>query len=377
MASCGLWIRIGPQSFSPPPREKPFADRISPHPSRKNHLKKLQVLSVKAFLPCLPFYGRQNEFAYKPARIHPGTGDALPVYEMLQTYKFSQKAPLRFKRTAYTFIFLNLIPLEATAFLIGNMPKEKLIPQSCRMEFYTLEGQLNGTCSGTIVSENQILSSAHCVSVSPEMVQAVCPDGKRRRIKRSRMPRAFRSAFEVTPLSHDFALFEIQGKFETPPVKMAQTREDIEKLAKESKECSIYGYGLDAKGIAGEHNGATVTLIDFQESVVFMEYRINPLTLGFMIPVSMIPAFGVRSIRNRIKWDQLRVQGKVIQPGDSGGGIFCRDKEHHMVLIGINQSIPKDPKIHEGYGLALVKATSWLQRNLNGCLLYTSPSPRD
>jgi len=246
------------------------------------------------------------------------------------------------------------------AFLIGTLNKNELIEQSCMIFSYS-PTKGHGFCSGTIISKKHFLSAAHCVFFS-DVVRAKikCPNEKVKWVTRKQYPKSYSIPSELfhDATTLDIALFEIEDEFSTPPARLPSSPEEIEKLIRDSKNCTVYGYGLDAESIVGRHNGSKITFGEFE--VPEIRFQVGGISLIPLVPIA------INVTRRRIHSGVFIVDGKVIQPGDSGGGIFCENDKSEKILVGMSNCIPADLAVHKGYAITLTRTLSLLNNTMKG-----------
>ncbi len=220
---------------------------------------------------------------------------------------------------ALTWILLGAKSGFATPSLIGEgivRVSEKDHPSLCRISIFieTEEGEIEALCSGSLISENTILTSAHCFQRNRQHSATVtCGGNWLGRVKRYRLPVDSAWVDPEHPLAaHDVAVIETRRRSKTTPLTQARTPTDWfeeDGRLKNSVNCRIAGFGMNEYGKSGP------LLFGYPSDV---EYYLED-GLIHMVPVS--------------GW--LKTSAN---PGDSGGPLLCHHPGSPEEIIGITQS---------------------------------------
>ena len=264
---------------------------------------------------------------------------------------------------AYVFTGLAVFfSIDASAWMIGNLPKDQLLTQSCRVDIKSpphqnAEGKTvvsTVTCSATIIGRTLLASGAHCFKGKDIATASVtCPGEKPKVIKNWTIPKAYENSsdpFEVAKgAKNDMAVLRIDGHFRSKPALLPSGPEAIESIFEATEkghppDCRVGGYGEDEDLKVGNHQGRKVTFEKWQNGTeTITSYR--PDT-GQIIKQETNPVFDWFQPENQSIFIRAEeeIGGKkmeAIRPGDSGGGVLCRNKDGDWILVGITTGFGK------------------------------------
>ena len=191
--------------------------------------------------------------------------------------------------TIYLLCFLigsTFLNLKAYA-IIGNILDNKELPLfSCAFVF--IKGNQITLCSGEVISENQLLTAAHCLEQGlPDYI--FCANKKKYKpIKKQIDPNYLKNDHS------DHALLQIDSSFTSiDPVQLPENHKQINELLTK-RNVRIFGYGWNAEGTLGKLLGINAELV-------------NDLSFG-----PEVVALGTSNYP---------------MPGDSGSGLIGRIKD--------------------------------------------------
>ena len=150
-------------------------------------------------------------------------------------------------------------------------------------------------CSGNIVGRDKLLTAAHCAPEPDETAIIRCSDQRERLVQGYLIHPLYHPSKDFDYAGFDLALLQAESDFAAPPARLPKKGEAA--LLIERGVCSIFGYGLNSSGGAGELLGAPV---------------IASLNSSFFFQTAVFTNGGGGSAMGR---------------GDSGGGLFCRSSK--------------------------------------------------
>lgn len=221
-------------------------------------------------------------------------------------------------------IFLFSFPSTAFCLLDNNIPPAELPPQVCQILYLDKDAHLQGSCSGTLIRSNFILSAKHCEYLirneNTKSVLAKCPNTKKNLITRSISLEAEQEersqSYKDDLVIHQLAVpLSANPAFIFPLPKYEEMEKNL------NFECQVFGYGSEElKGFR------------FSYKEVAAEAFTNPQFA-------------------------LNIPDGIVEEGDSGGAYFCREEKGPWMLVGvINQII-------RGHALAesLYRHLDWIK----------------
>ncbi len=277
-------------------------------------------------------------------------------------------------------VTLALAASSAFAFMIGNLPADKLDPRSCQIVLSQAEKKLPDgrivipqvQCSGTIIGKSRLSSAAHCF-VGREFTEGEirCPGDTPKKISSWTIPKDYKETKtpqETAQLAKlDIAVVRIEEEFKTSPAKLPKGPGDMDRLYESTKEgtppdCGLFGYGENAKFESGEHNGRTV---------LFEEWKLGTRTwtqtngagkvtktwdepiLGWWHDQTLTMTFRAQD------FDSEKRLTNAVRHGDSGGGLICYDENKEPVLMGITggNSVAQDAGGFEAHVAAVASVS--------------------
>ncbi len=203
--------------------------------------------------------------------------------------------------------------------LIGDgvqRASEKDHPALCRIDILidTGNGEIEFLCSGSLISENTVLTSAHCFPLERDYSATVtCGEKFMGGVRDVQVPDASTWIDSEHPApTRDYAIVNTRRKSRAEPLPLARSPEawfDDNGLLRPGITCRIAGFGKDHRGSTGH------LLIGSPKEVEFiLEDR-----LIHMIPVS--------------EW--LKTSAN---PGDSGGPLLCQGPGMKEEIVGITHA---------------------------------------
>ncbi len=203
--------------------------------------------------------------------------------------------------------------------MIGNgvqRASEKEHPALCRIDIRieTDAGEVEALCSGSLISENTVLTSAHCFPLERDYSATVTCGGKfMGGVRDFQIPDASTWIDSEHPApTRDYAIVKTRRKSTAEPLPLARSPApwfDEDGLLKSGITCRIAGFGKDHRGSSGQ------LLIG------------NPTEVEFILEdglIHMIPVSG---------W--LKTSAN---PGDSGGPLLCHGPGATEEIIGITEA---------------------------------------
>ncbi len=218
-------------------------------------------------------------------------------------------------RSGYWFlVLLALLPSpsgSAGPVLIGEgieRASEKDHPALCRIDIriQTDEGEVEAICSGSLVSEREVLTSAHCFPQKSDYSASVtCGGVWLGRVRDYRLP-------EDHSPSKDYAVVVPRKRSKSAPLSFSRspgTWFNEYGLLRETVSCRIAGFGVDSRGKSGQLLIGRPAEVDFwlEEGLIYMVARTGWLKTS-------------------------------ANPGDSGGPLLCHLPGMPEEIIGITEA---------------------------------------
>lgn len=188
------------------------------------------------------------------------------------------------------------------------LPESQLPVQVCMIQFFGPNGELEETCSATLISSHHLHSAGHCFyekgfeSGGAKTAHAVvCPNGERAKIELTRFGNRFseiaaRQKDEMRRF--DSVLLRVDHAVSLPAMPVLLEKKAVLSLLQGGPECALFGYGglAPSDPAYGKLKGT----------------RVNPTAIEVK-PSGMIHLHGIGG------WNSGLVEG-----GDSGGSLACR-----------------------------------------------------
>jgi hypothetical protein len=279
------------------------------------------------------------------------------------------------------------------------MPSEvapaDLPPQSCRLllkgarknigrvdypNHYEIRYEIpEWSCSATLVGRTQLVTAAHCLVGIPFISgEILCPGQAPRRLTQQTTPQGFHTGagrqIDCQNTARDIAVIGVDRPFDLSPIRIADTASQIDALVAKPGNCHVYGYGIDASGKTGNHNGRTVTFGkwhtgDRTERWVDEQGRV--VRTGATTPVyESVSRCGTFLLQGAYVYPGDPKPHSVIQQGDSGGGLICRDSDGQSILVGVTSSESSNDGQPTGDSVSLAPhldtLRSWIRQQVGG-----------
>ena len=202
------------------------------------------------------------------------------------------------------------------------LPSYDLPPYVCAVNVYDRSGRLKADCSGTLISDKQVLTAGHCIRPQATYSYRVWCHGQGTRSSPSPAAGIAVISVERHPGYSKTGIAEPGGKgiltdlallnlAESPGLRPAALVADTKKLAsliEQSEICGLFGFG-DTRS----------------EEKQFGYLR------GTVVPAASLELRG-RAIISHL----MRATGSGIMTlGDSGGSLSCKDSEGSWVHVGV------------------------------------------
>lgn len=197
------------------------------------------------------------------------------------------------------------------------LPEDQNPQQTCLLSFWGVDDSGKEKrlwrCSGTVVAPNALLSAEHCRDTErvANKITLECPNGERRTIKNS-LGHSTSLGF-----AQDMAVFKVDEALAVAPIKFVQSNKEQANLLAKPEKCLIAGWGRDASGTSGTLHAANVS-------------GLEPDYVDLLLLTT-----------NK---NQIRIEGSLVQPGDSGGSLICTNEAGERVLVGVLSEFTKSRK---------------------------------
>ena len=205
------------------------------------------------------------------------------------------------------FSSISLFSLESYSLSGPLLEEEKLLSQVCR----TI-GRRVPLCSSVVIAKDLVLTAAHCAE--PRRVRIQCPiTGEKNNQKLAQQDPNYQPKETPEQVAEvDLALIRTQSPFkQTPSMELSPTKEKSLELLKNFSNCRVFGFGhLGHKmGRQGILHGVSLNLKELE-------------------------------LKDQKGENILLTNSQVLQKGDSGGPLICRDaKEDKDYLVGISSRV--------------------------------------
>ena len=193
---------------------------------------------------------------------------------------------------------------------------EKDYPSICRISILmeTDDGEVEALCTGSLITEDSILTSAHCFPLQRRHSATVTCGGEYLgRVREFHLPEADEWIDPDRPSpTRDVANVVIRRKSQARPLSLAKSRDawfEQDGTLKNGISCRMAGFGMDDRGNTGHLLMAKPSNVEFK--------LMNGL-------IHMLPTSG---------WLKTSVN-----PGDSGGPLLCQAPGLDEEIVGITES---------------------------------------
>jgi hypothetical protein len=145
-------------------------------------------------------------------------------------------------------------------------------------------------------------TAAHCCTLSAPF-ELFCPGGvhAKSKIDAAAVPKEVQTSL----LENDICLVSFEDDLGIEPIRLPASKEEFQTLLSKEGNCALFGYGSD-----GIHRGA-------------------------------IAEFARQTTWGGPWWDHNMIVHQkpgVLKPGDSGGGVYCKDSKEKWVLMASNSN---------------------------------------
>lgn len=221
-----------------------------------------------------------------------------------------------------------MLPKIAPIYALDYLPESELPAFECAL-YATTDAKeipiINRTCGATAISENMLITAAHCL-VPPGSTPAsvVCGDGKMKQISffeidSNYMSNDFLSEEEWqqmidsgTDPEMDVGYIYMAEPLEITPARIAKDQTEFAEIMKTPSACSVLGFGPT-------RDNAENTSLN-----------------GIKAPFKKFDGDGTP-----LHWAGYFLFTDSLRHGDSGGGLVCKNTAGEQILVGINSRVNK------------------------------------
>lgn len=200
---------------------------------------------------------------------------------------------------------------------------------ACEVRFLSENREVFSSCSGDVISDRQVLLAQHCVDglssiESYAETEVTCLGGTVvRKVEDDKT--IVRENYSSDKPGNDIAILQVNQDFRIEPVILPENTIELDSYIRDLKEgniqCAIFGYGFNTKSkpsSTGKIHGANIGV---SQSILELSLKRRPggLPENMKIPEQILPLTWYRG---------------GIQPGDSGGGAYCKNEHNRWVRVG-------------------------------------------